>query len=59
MPDGKANIRFLLTETKTTHHHQNAALPPHPVVGTPTHPKARPRLKGISHDNGRGHQEGL
>jgi hypothetical protein len=36
----KANIRILLTETKTTHHHQNAALPPHPVLGTPTHPKS-------------------
>ena len=35
----KANVRILLTETKTTHHHQNAALPPHPVLGTPTHLK--------------------
>ena len=24
---GKANVRILLTETKTTHHHQNPSLP--------------------------------
>ena len=36
----KANVRILLTEIKTTHHHQNAALPPHPVLGTPTHPNS-------------------
>lgn len=35
----KANVRILLTEIKTTHHHQNAALPPHLVLGTPTQPK--------------------
>jgi hypothetical protein len=29
-------VRILLTETKTTHHHQNPALPPRPVQGTPT-----------------------
>ena len=29
----------------TTHHHQNAALPTHPVLGTPTHPKSYPDLK--------------
>ena len=52
-------VRVLLTETKTTHHHQNTALPPQPELGTPTHPKARPRFKSITHDDGRGHQEGL
>jgi hypothetical protein len=31
----KGKRRILLTETKTSHHHQNAALPPHPVLGTP------------------------
>ena len=36
----KANVRILLTETKTTHHHQNPALPPCPVQDTPTHPKS-------------------
>ena len=35
----KVNVRILLTETKTTHHHQNPAFEPHPVQGTPTHPK--------------------
>ena len=35
----KGNIRILLTETKTTHHHQNVALPPRLVLGTPTHLK--------------------
>ena len=29
----------VLTGTKTTHHHQNPALPLRPVQGTPTHPK--------------------
>jgi hypothetical protein len=37
-------------------HHQNPALPPQPVLGTPTHRKARPRFKSISHNDGRGHQ---
>jgi hypothetical protein len=36
----KANLRILLTETKTTNHHQNPALPPQPVLDTPTHPKS-------------------
>ena len=36
----KANVRILLTEVKTTHHHQNPALPPQPVLGTATHPKS-------------------
>jgi hypothetical protein len=36
----KANVRIILTETKTTHHHQNPALPTHPVLSTPTHPKS-------------------
>ena len=31
---------FPLKEIKTTHHHQNAALPPHLVPGTPTQPKS-------------------
>jgi hypothetical protein len=35
----KADVRILLTETKTTHHHQNEALPTQPVLGTPTHQK--------------------
>jgi hypothetical protein len=35
----KADIRILLTKTKTTHHHQNPVLPPQPVQGTPTHLK--------------------
>jgi hypothetical protein len=35
----KANVRILLTEIKTTHHHQNTALAPHLVLGTPTQPK--------------------
>jgi hypothetical protein len=34
---GKANIRILLTETNTTHHHQNPALPPQLVLDSPTH----------------------
>jgi hypothetical protein len=36
----KANVRILLTETKTTHDHQKPALPPQPVLGTPTHMKS-------------------
>jgi DNA anti-recombination protein RmuC len=32
----KANIKILLTETKTVHHHQNPALPPQRVLDTPT-----------------------
>ena len=36
----KVNVRILLTETKTTHHHQNPALPTEPVLGSPTHPKS-------------------
>jgi hypothetical protein len=35
----EANIRILLTEAKTTHHHQNVALPPHPVLGNPNTPE--------------------
>ena len=35
----KANIRILLTETKTTGHHQNPAFPLQRVLDTPTHPK--------------------
>ena len=46
----KANIRILLTETKTTHHHQNPALQPQPVLGTPTHPKSRTDLKAYLKD---------
>ena len=36
----KANVRILLTETKTTQHHQNPALLPQPDLGSPTHPKS-------------------
>jgi hypothetical protein len=36
----KADIRILLTENKTTHHHQNPALPLQPDLVTPTHPKS-------------------
>jgi hypothetical protein len=35
----KADIRILLTETKTTHLHQNPALSPQAVLGSPTHSK--------------------
>jgi hypothetical protein len=35
-----ANVRIFLTEAKTTQNHQNTALPPQPVLGTPTHPKS-------------------
>jgi uncharacterized protein YlxW (UPF0749 family) len=41
----KCNVRILPTETKTTHHHQNAALPPHPVLGIPKHSKRWARNK--------------
>ena len=41
----KANVRILLTKTKTTHHHQNSALPPRPVLGTPTPEKLDPDVK--------------
>jgi hypothetical protein len=54
----KADIRNLVTETKTTHHHQNPALLSQSWAPQHTR-KARPRFKGISHDDGRGHQEGL
>jgi uncharacterized protein YlxW (UPF0749 family) len=37
----KANIRIILTETKTTQHHQKLALLPQPVLDTPTHPKSK------------------
>ena len=40
----KANVRILLTETKTTHHYQNPALPPQPVLDTPTHPKNKTQI---------------
>ena len=36
----KVNERILLKETKTTHHHQNPALPPQPVLDTSTHSKS-------------------
>ena len=37
---------MLLTETKTTHHHQNTAHPPQPVLDTPITPeKLDPDLK--------------
>jgi hypothetical protein len=55
----KAIARILLTETKISHHHQNKALPHRPVLGTQHTQKARPGFKSISHDDGRGHQEGL
>jgi hypothetical protein len=55
----KANVRILLTGTRTTHHHQNAALRPHPVLALQHIQKARTEFKSISHDNGRGYQEGL
>jgi hypothetical protein len=35
----KADIRILVTETKTTHHHQNPALRTQSLLGTPTHPE--------------------
>jgi hypothetical protein len=35
----KANLRILLMETKNTHHHQNPALPPQPVLDTPNTPE--------------------
>jgi hypothetical protein len=46
----KANIRILLTETKTTHHHQSPALPPQPVWIPQHSQKARLGFKIISHD---------
>jgi hypothetical protein len=49
---------ILLIETKTTHHHHNPVLPPQPVLDTTTHPKTRLGFNTISHDAGRGHQEG-
>jgi hypothetical protein len=55
----KANVRILRAETKTTHHHQNPALRSQPVLDTPPHLKSKIRFKIISHDAGRGHQEGL
>jgi hypothetical protein len=36
---GKVKVRILLTGSKTSHHHQNPALPPCPVQGTPTQAK--------------------
>jgi gas vesicle protein len=33
------NVRILLTETRTTHQHQNPALPTCPVQGTPNTPE--------------------
>ena len=41
---GKANIRILLTETKTTGNHQNLVCPPQSVLDTPTHPKPKTRI---------------
>jgi hypothetical protein len=40
----KANVRILLTETKTTHYHHYPALPPQPVLDTPTHPKSKTQI---------------
>ena len=37
----KANVRILLTETKTTQHHQNPVLPPQQVLDIPTHLKSK------------------
>jgi hypothetical protein len=37
----KANIRILLTETKTTWYHQNPVLPPQQVLDNPTHLKSK------------------
>ena len=35
----KANLRILLTEAKTTRHHQNTVCPLQRVLDAPTHPK--------------------
>jgi hypothetical protein len=40
----KANVRVLLTETKTTRHHQNPVLPTQQVLDTPTHWKSKIRI---------------
>jgi hypothetical protein len=40
----KANIRILLTETKTTLHYQNPVCSPEQVLDTPTHPKKKIRI---------------
>jgi hypothetical protein len=37
----KANIRILLTETKTTQHLQNPGLSPQRVLDSPTHLKSK------------------
>jgi hypothetical protein len=37
----KSKWRFLLTENKTTRHHQNPVLPPERVLYTPTHLKSK------------------
>ena len=50
----KANIRILLTETKTTQHHQNPVIPLQRVLDTPTHAKTKIRFKIIFHGAGRG-----
>jgi hypothetical protein len=51
----KANIRTLLTETKTTQHHQKPVPPPQWVLDIPTHLKSKIQFfKIISQDAGRG-----
>ena len=40
----KANVRILLTETKTIHHHQNPVLPPQQVLDNPTCPKSKIKI---------------
>ena len=47
----KANVKILLTETKTTGPHQKPVHPPHCVLDTRTQ-KARLGFKTISHDAG-------
>jgi hypothetical protein len=49
----KENIRILLTETKTTGHHQNPYTH-HSLSWIPKHKKARLGFKIISHDADRG-----
>jgi hypothetical protein len=50
----KANIRIILTETKTTWHHQNPECKPHQILDTTTHLKSKIQiLKIIFHDAGR------
>ena len=59
MVKGKGKNLTNRNQDHTPSSEPSTPIPPQPVLGIRTLPKPRPGFKGISHDDGRRHQEGI